>query len=47
MQQAKNRGLSRDVVGKYARTESPPTKPLSAKEPAKAEALAEVQLAAD
>ena len=40
-------GMSRDTVGKYAKAKNPPTKLLSAKERAKAEALAEVQIAAD
>jgi len=58
VQQAKSRGLSlraiarelgiaRDTVGKYLKAGSPPTKLLSAKERAKAEALAQVQMAAD
>ena len=58
VQQAKSRGLSlraiarelgmsRVATRKYALAESPPTKLLSAKERAKAEALAEVQIAAD
>ena len=36
-----------NTVGKYLKADSPPTKLLSAKERAKAEALAEVQIAAD
>ena len=58
VQQAKNRGLSlraiareldmaRDTVGKCLKAASPPTKKLSAKERAEAEALAELQIAAD
>lgn len=58
VQQAKSRGLSlraiaeelgmsRVATRKYALAESPPTKLLSAKERAKAEALAQVQIAAD
>ena len=58
VQQAKSRGLSlraiarelgmaKNTVGKYLKAESPPTKLLSAKERAKAEALADVQIAAD
>ena len=58
VQQAKSRGLSlraiarelgmsRVATRKYALAESPPTKLLSAKERAKAEALAQVQMAAD
>ena len=58
VQQAKSRGLSlraiarelgmsRVATRKYAVAESPPTKLLSAKERAKAEALAQVQMAAD
>ena len=39
--------MSRDAVGEYIKAESPPTKLLSAKERAKAEALAEVQIVAD
>ena len=37
---AKKLGMARDTVGKYLKTESPPTKKLSAKELTKAEALA-------
>ena len=44
---ARELGMSRDTVLKYARAENPPTKLLSAKERAKAEALAQVQIAAD
>ena len=44
---AQKLGMSRDTVGKYAKAKNPPTKLLSAKERAKAEALAEVQIAAD
>ena len=44
---ARELGISRDTVGKYLKAESPPTKLLSAKERAKAETLAEVQIAAD
>ena len=58
VQQAKSRGLSlraiarelgmaKNTVGKYLKSHSPPTKLLSAKERAKAEALAQVQMAAD
>ena len=58
VQQAKSRGLSlraiarelgmsRVATRKYALGESPPTKLLSVKERAKAEALAQVQMAAD
>ncbi len=58
VQQAKSRGLSlraiarelgmaKNTVGKYLKAESPPTKLLSAKERAKAEALAQIQMAAD
>ena len=58
VQQAKSRGLSlraiarelgmsRVATKKYALAESPPTKLLSVKERAKAEALAEAQIAAD
>ena len=58
MQQARIKGLSqraiaqrlrmsRDTVGKYAKAKNPPTKLLSAKERAKAEDLAELQIAAD
>ena len=44
---AQKLGMGRDTVGKYAKAKNPPTKLLSAKERAKAEALAEVQIAAD
>ena len=44
---ARELGMARDTVGKYAKAKNPPTKLLSAKERAKAEALAEVQIAAD
>ena len=44
---ARELGMSRDTVGKYIKADSPPTKLLSAKERAKAEALAQVQIAAD
>ena len=44
---AQKLGMARDTVGKYAKAKNPPTKLLSAKERAKAEALAEVQIAAD
>ena len=37
---ARELGMARDTVGKYAKAENPPTKKLSAKERAKAEALA-------
>ena len=58
VQQAKEQGLSlraiaqklgmvRDTVGKYAKAKSPPTKLLSAKERAKAEALAHTLMVAD
>ena len=58
VQQAKSRGLSlraiarelgmaKNTVGKYLKADSPPTKLLSAKERAKAEGLAQVQMAAD
>ena len=58
VQQAKSKGLSlraiarelgmdRNTVAKYARAESPPTKMLSAKERVEAERLAEVPIAAD
>lgn len=39
--------MSRDTVLKYARAENPPTQLFSAKERASAEALAQVQIAAD
>ena len=44
---ARELGMSKNTVGKYLKAESPPTKLLSAKERAKASALAEVQIAAD
>ena len=44
---ARKQGMARDTVGKYLKAESPPTKLLSAKEQAKAEALAAAQMAAD
>ena len=44
---AQKLGMARDTVGKYAKAKNPPTKLLSTKERAKAEALAEVQIAAD
>ena len=44
---ARELGMAKNTVLKYARAESPPTKLLSAKERAKAEALAQVQIAAD
>ena len=44
---ARELGMAKNTVAKYLKAESPPTKLLSAKERAKAEALAEVQLAAD
>ena len=44
---ARELGMSRDTVGKYIKADSPPTKLLSAKERAKAEALAQIQMAAD
>ena len=58
MQQAKSQGLSlraiarelgmaKNTVGKYLKAESPPTKLLRAKERAKSEAMADVQIAAD
>ena len=37
---ARELGMARDTVGKYAKAENPPTKKLSAKERVKAEALA-------
>ena len=42
---AKNLGMARDTVGKYLKAESPPTKKLSAKERAQAEALAASSMA--
>ena len=58
VQQAKEKGLSlraiaqklsmpRDTAGKYAKAKRPPTKRLSAKEQAKAEALDQSLMAAD
>ena len=44
---AKNLGMARDTVGKYLKAESPPTKKLSAKERAKAEALVAPIIVAD
>ena len=44
---ARELGMARNTVGKYLKAESPPTKLLSAKERAKAEALADLQIAAD
>ena len=44
---ARELGMAKNTVGKYLKAESPPTKLLSAKERAKAEALADVQIAAD
>ena len=44
---ARELGMSRVATRKYALAESPPTKKLSAKEQAKAEALVETQIAAD
>ena len=47
---AKNLGMARDTrdtVGKYLKAESPPTKKLSAKERAKAQALARWESAAN
>ena len=44
---ARELGMAKNTVGKYLKADSPPTKLLSAKERAKAEALAEVQIAAD
>ena len=44
---ARELSMSRVAARKYAIAESPPTKPLSAKERAKAEALAESQIVAD
>ena len=44
---AQRLGMARDTVGKYAKAENPPTKKLSAKERAKAEALAGLMTAAD
>ena len=44
---SRNLGMARDTVGKYLKAESPPTKQLSAKELAKAEALTASSTAAD
>ena len=44
---ARELGMARDTVGKYAKAENPPTKKLSAKELAKAEALTASSTAAD
>ena len=44
---AQKLGMARDTVGKYAKAKNPPTKLLSAKERAKAEALAASLVAAD
>ena len=44
---SRNLGMARDTVGKYLKAESPPTKKLSAKELAKAEALTASSTAAD
>ena len=44
---ARKLGMARDTVGKYAKAESPPTKELSAKERAEAEALAASLTATD
>ena len=44
---ARHLGMSRDTVGKYLKADTPPTKKLSAKERAKAEALAATLTAAD
>ena len=44
---AQKRGMYRDTVGKYLKADTPPTKKLSAKERAKAEALAASSTAAD
>ena len=44
---ARELGMACDTVGKYIKAESPLTKLLSAKERAKAVALAELQIAAD
>ena len=44
---ARELGMSRVATRKYAIAENPPTKLLSAKEQAKAEALAESQIVAD
>ena len=44
---ARKLGMSRDTAGKYTKATRPPTKLLSAKERAKAEALAQSLMAAD
>ena len=44
---ARKLGMARDTVGKYARAKSPPTKKLSPKERAKADAQAESLMASD
>ena len=44
---AQRLAMARDTVGKYAKAEKPPTKKLSAKERAKAEALAGLMTASD
>ena len=44
---SRNLGMARDTMGKYLKAESPPTKKLSAKELAKAEALTASSTAAD
>ena len=44
---SRNLGMARDTVGKYLKADSPPTKKFSAKEFAKAEALAASSTAAD
>ena len=44
---ARNLGMARDTVGKYLKAVSPPTKKLSVKERAKAEALAASLIAVD
>ena len=44
---ARELGMAKNTVGKYLKAESPPTKLLSAKERAKAEALADLQIATD
>ena len=44
---ARELGMAKNTVGKYLKADNPPTKLLSAKERAKAEGLAQVQMAAD
>ena len=44
---SRNLGMARDTVGKYLKAENPPTKKLSAKELATAEALTASSTAAD